>query len=106
MSESGAIDISMMKNWVSHIRFLRKRGLIAYLAALKRRLFGTHILRTMTYIGSYPPPPRDPIPFGNFAFLFNCTPVVGLAGVQLKRKAKLPTVIGLTTKHAVCCIFR
>ena len=23
--------------------------------------------------------------------------------VQLKRKAKLPTVIGLTTKHAVCC---
>ena len=24
-------------------------------------------------------------------------------GVQLKRKAKLPTVIGLTTKHAVCC---
>ena len=28
---------------------------------------------------------------------------VQLAGVQLKRKAKLPTVIGLTTKHAVCC---
>ena len=25
------------------------------------------------------------------------------SGVQLKRKAKLPTVIGLTTKHAVCC---
>ena len=24
-------------------------------------------------------------------------------GVQLKRKAKLLTVIGLTTKHAVCC---
>ena len=24
-------------------------------------------------------------------------------GVQLKRKAKLPTVIGLTTKHAVGC---
>ena len=24
-------------------------------------------------------------------------------GVQLKRNAKLPTVIGLTTKHAVCC---
>ena len=23
--------------------------------------------------------------------------------MQLKRKAKLPTVIGLTTKHAVCC---
>ena len=25
-------------------------------------------------------------------------------GVQLKRKAKLPPVIGLTNKHAVCCI--
>ena len=25
------------------------------------------------------------------------------ASVQLKRKAKLPTVIGLTTQHAVCC---
>ena len=25
------------------------------------------------------------------------------AGMQLKRKAKLLTVIGLTTKHAVCC---
>ena len=25
-------------------------------------------------------------------------------GVQLKRSAKLLTVIGLTTKHAVCCI--
>ena len=23
--------------------------------------------------------------------------------MQIKRKAKLPTVIGLTTKHAVCC---
>ena len=23
--------------------------------------------------------------------------------VQLMRKAKLPTVIGLTTKHVVCC---
>ena len=26
--------------------------------------------------------------------------------MQLKRKAKLPTVIGLTTKHAVCCNIR
>ena len=24
-------------------------------------------------------------------------------GVQLKRKTKLPTVIGLTTKHVICC---
>ena len=44
-----------MKNWVSHILFLRKRGLIDNLAALKRRLFAPHI-RTMSYIGSYPPP--------------------------------------------------
>ena len=49
----------MIKNWVSHILFLRKMGLIVYLAALKRVLFGTHI-RTMSYIGSYPPPPPPP----------------------------------------------
>ena len=35
MSENGTIHIKMMKNWVSHILFLRKRGLIVYLAALK-----------------------------------------------------------------------
>ena len=29
-------------------------------------------------------------------------PEVRPTGVQLKRKAKLPTVIGLTTKHVVC----
>ena len=34
MSENGTIHITMMKNWVSNIRFLRKRGLIVYLAAL------------------------------------------------------------------------
>ena len=31
------------------------------------------------------------------------SPTCRPTGVQLKRKAKLPTVIGLTTKHAVCC---
>ena len=45
--------MSMMKTLVSHMLFLRKRGLIVYLAALKMRLFGTHI-RTFSYIGSYP----------------------------------------------------
>ena len=30
------ITITMMKNWVSHILFLRKSGLIVYLAALKK----------------------------------------------------------------------
>ena len=44
----------MMKNWVSHILFLRKSGLIVYLATLKKGLFGMQI-RTMSYIGSYPP---------------------------------------------------
>ena len=38
----------MMNNWVSHILFLRKRGLIVYLAALKRGLFGPHF-RTMSH---------------------------------------------------------
>ena len=36
MSENGNIHITMMKNWVSHIPFLRKRGLIVYLAELKK----------------------------------------------------------------------
>ena len=56
MSENGTINIAMMKNWVSHILFLRKMGLIVYLSTLKRGLFGTHI-HTMSYIGSYPPSP-------------------------------------------------
>ena len=30
------IHLTMMKNWVSHILFPRKRGLIVYLAALKK----------------------------------------------------------------------
>ena len=47
MSENVIIHISMMKNWVSHIFFLRKRGLVVYLAALKKGLFGTQI-RTMS----------------------------------------------------------
>ena len=51
MSENGTIYITMMKKWVSYILFLRKRGLIIYLAALKRGLFGPHIC-TMSYIGS------------------------------------------------------
>ena len=37
MSENATIHITMMKNWVGHILFLRKRGLIVYLAALKKR---------------------------------------------------------------------
>ena len=39
MSVNGTIHISMMKNWVCHILFLRKRGLIVYLAALKKGAF-------------------------------------------------------------------
>ena len=50
--------ITMMKNLVSHILFLRKWGLIVHLAALKRGLFRPHI-RTMSYIGCYPPPPSE-----------------------------------------------
>ena len=34
--ENGTIHIAMMKNLVSHILFLRKRGLIVYLAELKK----------------------------------------------------------------------
>ena len=58
MSENWTIHITMMKNVISHILFLRKRGLIIYLTALKSGLFAPHRqIRTMSYIGSYPPPP-------------------------------------------------
>ena len=49
----------MMLNWVIHILFVRKRGLIVYLAALKKGLFDTHI-RTMSCIVSYSPPSLVP----------------------------------------------
>ena len=57
MPENGISHISMMKNWVSHILFLRKRGLIVYLAALKRGAFRAAHPYYVIYIGSYPPPP-------------------------------------------------
>ena len=41
MSEIKTILISMMKNWVSHILFHRKRGLNIYLASLKKGAIGT-----------------------------------------------------------------
>ena len=34
--ENGTIHTTMMKNWVSHVLFIRKRGLMVYLAALKK----------------------------------------------------------------------
>ena len=55
MSENGTIHKTMMKNWVSHILFLRKRGLIVYLAGLKKGAILRPQLPTMLYIGSYPP---------------------------------------------------
>ena len=54
MSENRTIHISMMKNWVSHLLFLRKRGLIISLAALKRGVIWSHI-HTMSNIGSQCP---------------------------------------------------
>ena len=57
--ENGTIYITMMKNWVSHILFLRKGGWrgggVSYQEALKKGAIGRHI-RTMSHIGSYPPP--------------------------------------------------
>ena len=52
----GSFIYQSRKNGSVIYSFLGKRGLIIYLAALKRGLFGPHI-RTMSYIGSYPPPP-------------------------------------------------
>ena len=55
MKHVSYIHMTMMKNWVRHILFLRNRGLIVYLAALKKGLFGPHI-RTMLYSSD----PGDP----------------------------------------------
>ena len=61
MSENGTIHISMMKNLVSHIFFLRKRGLIIYLAALKKGAIWAAHPYSLSYtacIGSNPLPPE------------------------------------------------
>ena len=44
MSENGTIHITMIKNWVRLILFLRKGGggVIVYLAELKKELFALH----------------------------------------------------------------
>ena len=61
--KNGAFHIGIQKNWAIHILFVEKRGLIIYLAVLKRGLFGMHI-RTMPYIGIYRklPPPSPTLP--------------------------------------------
>ena len=52
MSENETIHITMMKNWVSQILFLRKRQLIVYLAALKKGAIRA-AQSVLSYIGSY-----------------------------------------------------
>ena len=56
MSENGTFHITMMKNWVSHILFLRKRGHIVYLAALKKDAIRAAHPYYVIYRYSYPPP--------------------------------------------------
>ena len=61
MSESGAFHIPIKKKWVSHILFVEKRGLIIYLAALKKGA----IRHTHPHYAIYrklPPPPPHPHP--------------------------------------------
>ena len=57
MSENGTIHISMMKNWVSHILILRKRGFIVYLAALKKGAIRAAHPYYVIYRLLPPPPP-------------------------------------------------
>ena len=49
--------ITMMKNWVSHILFLRKRELIVHLAALKKGAFQAAHPYYVIY-RMLPPPPE------------------------------------------------
>ena len=55
------IHIPMMKNWVSHILFLRKRGPIVYMAAKKKGAIRLAHPYFVTYKGvpPAPPPPRE-----------------------------------------------
>ena len=55
--KSGAFHIGIQKNWVIYILFVEKGGQSYTWQRWKRGPFGTHI-RTMPYIGSYPPPPH------------------------------------------------
>ena len=61
VNKMGPFIYQSMKNGSVINSFLEKRGLIVYLAAQKRGLLGPHI-RTMSYIGSTPPPPRAHYP--------------------------------------------
>ena len=61
--KSGAFYIQIKKNWISHIFFVEKRGLIIYLAALKKGA----IRHAHPYYAIYrklpsPPPPPYPTP--------------------------------------------
>ena len=68
--KKGIIHISMMKNWASHILFLKKGGLTVYLAALKRGAFRLAHQYYVIY--------RSLAPRGVYHFLFlNQTYVVG-----------------------------
>ena len=59
ISENGTIHITMMKNWASHIFFLRKRGFIVYLAALKKgAIRAAHPYYVIYRVVTLPPPPR------------------------------------------------
>ena len=48
----------MMKNWVSHILFLRKRGACHIPGSAEKGVYSGPHIHTMSYIGSYPLPPR------------------------------------------------
>ena len=57
MSENGIIQISMIKNWVSRIVFLRKNGAYRISGSAEK---GGYLARTFVlgHIGSYHPPPE------------------------------------------------
>ena len=56
--KSGAFHIPIKKNRVSHIHFVEKRGLVIYLAALKKRVI-RHAHSYYTIFNKLPPPLPD-----------------------------------------------
>ena len=60
--KNGAIHIPIKKKRVSHIQFPWKKGLIVYLAVLKKGAIRAAHPYHVIYreIGSYPPPPPPP----------------------------------------------
>ena len=58
--KNGTLHITIKKKWVSHIQFPWKKGLIVYLAALKKGAIRAAHPYHVIYMELPPPPPPPP----------------------------------------------